>query len=530
MGRSGETIRRHGRLTALKIMAKSVTPHTLKSWLHQSGEIALLDVRETGQFGESHLLYAASLPYSRLEIDVCRLVPRLATRIVLCDGGDDGVASLAARRLEALGYSDVQILEGGTQAWARTGFKLFAGVNVPSKVFGEIVEGKLHTPRVSADELHAMVQRGDNLVIVDGRPYAEYQKMNIPGSVCCPNGELAIRIGAIAPDPDTRIVVNCAGRTRSIIGAETLRRLGVPNPVYALENGTQGWFLAGLQLEHRSERKYPEMPPSSGIQPLQARARRLAAETGVPLVETSKAADWLADATRTTYLLDVRTAEEFVAGSLPGAVHAPGGQLVQATDQWIGTRGARILLADGEGVRAISMAIWLRQMGHDACVLADGVHAKLSARPASPPQLPELPIISPVELDGATLIDLHSSAAYRVSHAVGAIWSIRPRIAAAAAAAKSARVALIADDPMIARAAALGLNEAGVKSVMLLDGELPRESSQDVPPDAECIDFLFFTHGRHEGNREAALQYLRWEMNLVSELDQAERSAFRVFA
>ena len=209
-------------------MAKRLEPLALKCRLHQSGEMALLDVREDGQFGEGHLLYAVPLPYSRLELDIARLVPRLTTPIVLCDE-DDGVAMLAARRLAALGYSDVHVLDGGTKGWRAAGLKLFAGVNVPSKAFGELIEHELCTPRVTATELQTMINRGDNLVVVDGRPFAEYQKMNIPGGICCPNGELPIRIGAIAPDPKTRIIVNCAGRPRSIIGAETLRRMGVPN-------------------------------------------------------------------------------------------------------------------------------------------------------------------------------------------------------------------------------------------------------------------------------------------------------------
>jgi rhodanese-related sulfurtransferase len=253
-------------------MATPVDARTLKSWLHQPGELALLDVREAGRFGESHLLYAVPLPYSRLEFDIGRLVPRLATRIVLCDGGEDGLAALAARRLAAQGYSEVHVLDGGTKGWHGAGFKLFAGVNVPSKAFGEIVEHELHTPRITAAELNAMIERGDNMVIVDGRPFAEYQKMNIPGGICCPNGELPIRIGAIAPDPATRIVVNCAGRTRSIMGAETLRLMGVPNPVFALENGTQGWFLAGLQLEHKSQRKYPTAPSQTALLAQRSRA------------------------------------------------------------------------------------------------------------------------------------------------------------------------------------------------------------------------------------------------------------------
>ena len=95
-----------------------------------------------------------------------------------------------------------------------------------------------------------MRESGEDMVIVDGRTVAEFQKMNIPGGICCPNGELALRIGELVPDPKTKIVVNCAGRTRSIIGAQTLIDFGVPNPIVALENGTQGWFLAGLKLEN----------------------------------------------------------------------------------------------------------------------------------------------------------------------------------------------------------------------------------------------------------------------------------------
>ena len=132
-----------------------------------------------------------------------------------------------------------------------------------------------------------------------------------------------------------------------------------------------------MQLEHKSQRKYPTRRKAALHRAAAGRAGQLAADPGVPLVETAQAAEWLADASRTTYLFDVRTPEEFAAGSLSGAVHAPGGQLVQATDQWVGTRGARMLLADSDGVRAVPMAIWLRQMGHDACVLAEGVHAKL---------------------------------------------------------------------------------------------------------------------------------------------------------
>ena len=58
----------------------------------------------------------------------------------------------------------------------------------------------------------------------------------------------------LAPDPDTLVVVNCAGRTRSIIGCQSLRNAGIPNRVVALKDGTMGWDLAGFECERGSDR------------------------------------------------------------------------------------------------------------------------------------------------------------------------------------------------------------------------------------------------------------------------------------
>ena len=372
-------------------MTGRIDARTLKAWLSDGAEIAFIDVRELGRYGEGHAFFAVSLPYSRFELGLPALVPRLATRLVLCDGAD-GVANRTARRAEALGYANVSVLSAGMDGWRSAGYTVYAGVNVPSKTFGELVEQVRRTPHVTAETLRDMQAAGEDLAIVDGRTFAEFQKMSIPGGVSCPNGELALHIGGLAPDPRTKIVVNCAGRTRSIVGAQTLIDFGIPNPVYALENGTQGWSLAGLQLAHGAGRRHREPPASGDLGVLRARARALAAARGVAFVSAREVEGWLADGSRTTYLLDVRTPEEFAASPMAGFVHAPGGQLVQATDQWIGTRGARIVLVDDEDVRAPMTAQWLRQLGHEACVLEGGTAAasKLAGlRNTTAPVIPE---------------------------------------------------------------------------------------------------------------------------------------------
>jgi rhodanese-related sulfurtransferase len=277
---------------------------------------------------------------------------------------------------------------------------------------------------------------------------------------------------------------------------------------------------------------------------MRARARSLAESRGVTFVGAGEAAGWLADPSRTTYLLDVRTPEEFATGAVPGFLHAPGGQLVQATDQWIGTRGARIVLVDAEEVRAPMTAQWLRQLGHEAYVLAGGLAAAAplaGLRKAVAPHLPEPAAVAPAELaermrDGSVrILDLRPSMSYRKAHIAGAVWSIRPRIAAAIGDPTEA-VVLVADQPDVAALAGMDLAEAGVREVRLVAGDLdaaraaglPLAATPGNPGDAECIDFLFFTAARHDGDAAAARQYLAWELGLVDQLDAQERAVFRL--
>jgi len=207
---------------------RAITPAALQSALHDGNEIALLDVREDGQFGENHLLFATPLPYSRLEPGIVTLVPRKTVRIVLCDDGQSGIAQRAAKRLAALGYTDLAILDGGTRGWKNAGYVLFKGVNVPSKLFGELVEHAYDTPRITAQDLVKMKETGEDYALFDGRPVHEHHKITIPGSTSCPNAELPYRIASMVSNPKTKIVINCAGRTRSILGAQTLINFGVP--------------------------------------------------------------------------------------------------------------------------------------------------------------------------------------------------------------------------------------------------------------------------------------------------------------
>jgi len=363
-------------------------------------ELALFDLRDEATFAEGHPLFAAQLPLDRLALELPVRVPRRGTPVVVYDDGE-GLVQPALERLAALGYTAGYALEGGLEGWRRAGYELFADVNSYSKAFGELLESRHHTPALAAEELEALLSAKADLVVLDVRRFDEYQTMSIPTGISLPGAELVLGVESVAPDPGTTIVINCAGRTRSIVGTESLRNAGIPNRVVALRNGTIGWQLAGLRLDSGQSRRVPGPPgerpsrtpgpPSDAAEdqdegeegPLaraRVRARGVAYRAGVRRLGAAELALLAGDTARTLYRFDVRTPEEAVASPLPGFRLVPGGQLVQETDVFAPVRGARIVLGDPLEVRADMTASWLAQMGWEVYVPDAGALASARGR------------------------------------------------------------------------------------------------------------------------------------------------------
>jgi rhodanese-related sulfurtransferase len=354
----------------------TVTPFHIRSALLLRDEIALLDVRHEAMFATGHPLFAANMAADRIALEAETRLPRKDVSVVVYDAGE-GLAARAADRLTALGYTNVRALEGGLGAWQAAGFELFQDVNSYAKAFGELVESRRHTPSLSAEEVSALIASKANIQILDVRRFDEYATMNIPGSISVPGAELVLRAGRAAPDPDTTIIVNCAGRTRSIIGTQSLINAGVTNKVRALRNGTIGWTLAKQDLEHGSGRR-GEIGAFEGAE---ANARDVAYRAGVKRITMAEMATLEAQTHRTLYRFDVRDALEYAAGHIPGFRHYPGGQLVQEIDMAAPVRGARIVLTDDRSVRADMTASWLAQMGWETYVLDGGYDGALEVKP-----------------------------------------------------------------------------------------------------------------------------------------------------
>jgi rhodanese-related sulfurtransferase len=357
----------------------TVTSSQVRTALLLRDEIALLDVRYEAAFATGHPLFAANMAAGRIALEAGLRLPRKDVPIVVYDAGE-GLVAEAADRLAALGYSNVHALEGGLQGWQAAGYEVFQDVNSYAKAFGELVEHCRHTPSLSAEEVSALIARNANIRILDVRRFDEYATMNIPGSISVPGGELVLRAGEAAPDPDTTIIVNCAGRTRSIIGTQSLINAGTANKVVALRNGTIGWTLARQDLEHGAARR----GAIGASDAAKANAADVAYRAGVRRVGTAEMHALAAQTSRTLYRFDVRDAEEYAAGHIAGFRHYAGGQLVQEIDMAAPVRGARIVLTDHLGVRADMTASWLAQMGWETYVLDGGYEGALEI---GPPQL-----------------------------------------------------------------------------------------------------------------------------------------------
>ncbi len=521
----------------------NITATELRRRYQAGGEIGIVDAREEGVFHERHLLMASCLPLSRLELLAPGLLPRRAAPIVVCDDGE-GLAERAATRLVEGGYTDVSVIEGGVKAWEAAGFPVYSGVHVPSKAFAEVVEHEYGTPWIGAEELAERQRSGEPMAIFDSRSYEEYHSNTIPGAISVPGAELVYRFKELVPSQDTFVVVNCGGRTRSIIGAQSLIDAGVPNRVVSLKDGTMAWHLAGLGVLSGATGRAPEVS-AEGVAAARQRADAVARRYGVPVIDRAKLAEWQREADRRTlYVMDVRDPAEYHAGHLPGSAMAPGGQLVQETDSWLGVWGARVVLVDDTGVRARMTASWLRRMGWDAVVL-DGGLSGVELEPGMsvmhtdvfPVAGTEPTAIQPKEFQAerAVVVDLALSRHHRQGHIPGAWFAIRARLAEALDKLPAqGDLVLTSEDGTIARFAAAELRTR--RPVKVLDGGTAAWKAAGLPLEtgigplaSEPDDTSVSARDRPPAERERYMrEYLAWEIDLVNQIARDTDCRFRL--
>ena len=524
----------------------SISATALKAALHDGGEIALLDARDEVPFDARHLLMAACVPLSRLELLVDTCVPRRSARVVWCDDGE-GLAQRAATRMMVLGYTHVAVLAGGIATWEAQGYRIYSGMHVPSKAFAEVVEHEAKTPWITAEELKALIDDKANIALFDSRSYEEFHGNSIPTAISVPGAELVYRFADLVPSPNTTVVVNCGGRTRSIIGAQSLINAGVPNKVVSLKNGTQAWHLSGFEVLKGSTDRPPAVS-QAGHAAARAGADRVTEKFGIERIDEATLAAWQTEAdTRTLYVFDVRTPEEYLAGHIPNMKNVPGGQLIQETERHATTWGARVVLVDDDGVRAVMTAHWMKQMGWDAAAMT--VDMKTVGQQTGPWQARVLgldnvtvPIIDAAALrqrmqsGGVSVVDLDWSRDYRDGHIPGAWFGIRARLDTIIEQLPPKEVVVFtSSDGVLAKLATADLLKIAAVPTFALEGGTAAWRTarfaleQGATRMATAPDDIRLRAREQDTNIEEAMQaYLSWEIDLADKMATDDDQRFRI--
>lgn len=519
-------------------MINNISTLTLKELLESQTEMSLIDIREEGEFSQGHILLANCIPLSYLELRIADLIPKKFTKIIIMDLGTNESNTIeAATKLINWGYFDVSILKGGLMNWKNKGNSVFQGVNVPSKAFGEYIEKHYRTPSITAEELKTLIDTNKNIIVIDSRPAEEFKRMSIPGAINVPGGELVYRIHDLVTNPETEIIINCAGRTRSIIGAQSLINAGISNNILALENGTMGWHLAGFNLSYGSLSNEPNLS-QVGIKKAKIAANLVAEKYQINFIDNDTLTEWKNDINGPTlYLLDVRSPREFNQSHLIDSRNAPGGQLIQALDTYVGVRNSRIVLIDDTEVRSIMTASWLIQMGwNDVHVLSGGITSKkVTTQPHYPIIYGTLwtKFISPKQLERymnkneVVVIDINSSLKYRDGHIPGAYWSVRSRLCHEIKNISLIKCIVISsDNDNLAKLAANDLSiSLNTKDIYVLEGGTNNWSANSYPLEkglsktlGPTNDIQYKPYDNLDRVEEAMRQYLEWEIALTKEI------------
>jgi rhodanese-related sulfurtransferase len=498
---------------------------------------AIFDVRERGEYNQCQIPDTTSLPRSQIEFRIAELVPDRDVQVIVYDEGG-ARAPMAVATLVRLGYQDVAILEGGLNAWQSQGRVTFSGVNVPSKAFGERVHHERDVPDLTPEELKSMQDRSTDLVVLDVRTPEEYGRFCIPGAINVPGGDLILWVEELTRRKPTNVIVNCAGRTRSIIGAAALRRLGLSN-VRALRNGTMGWVLAGFELERKPGRAAP-FAPATGAETATALAQRIAEEESIPWISALELSDAL-ESRSIDYLIDVRSESEFASGHVPGSISIPGGQAVQRADDFVAVRNGQIVFISNGSARAVMAAYWYRQMGfpHVAVLQAglrgwaeSGAHIECGAVRNEPigfaAARQAVRVVDPAAIEVKTrdssvlLLDVGTSLDFETAHLPRAKWISRgwldlklPELYPE----RTQSIVLTCADGRSSVLAALTMGQLGYSDVVALGGGVRAWSAAGFATEqgadgclVECNDVVLSPSIR--GTKEDMQRYLDWEVRL----------------
>lgn len=494
--------------------------------LYETGEpFALIDTRERREYVNGHWFGSTNIPLSVLVPQITRLVPDREFPIHLLDWQDmpnRAPIEAAVNSLSRLGYSNV------TRCITRIpdafGHGFVKGEFVWSKAFGEVVAHTCGLPEVTPAEY--LANYGD-AQLFDVRPTAEYSQFTIPDSQSLPNSLLLGNMEALKQS-DNIALLHCAGRTRSIIGACTLKAAGYNGPYAIFKGGTQAWQLDGMEREFNANRLFATETVTKETTIKSVKDFLAKWNIDYQQLDNADLQAFVANHTQ-AYLFDV--SNDAATGQLAehNIVKISGTNLIQQTDRSIARYHTPVILFDhGSGSRAAFAAYWLQTMGFEVSIVY--LNAKLASHPAEHQQYvttdSTYPILSTEQIlkltdTKSTLIDLRTSQAYCQAHLKGSHWGNISELLERAAQTNDSTVVIGSDNAHASQSADLlvqrGWQVAGLYSWNT--GDIGQENLHTTTIESPIDKSTLFGE-RHHGNMQDSRDYLAWEEELPDLIDQ----------
>jgi len=204
----------------------SLSPQEVKA-LGAEGH-TILDVRSAAEFGAGHVPGSLNIGLGgQFAIWAGTLIP-MGTPVVVVAESDEKVDE-AVMRLARVGLESAKgYLRGGIEAWRGAGFDL------------------AHVPQITAEELHALIEKENGLQILDVRRAAEFESGHVPHAVSAELSKLEQTNLPLDPAKPTAVI--CAGGYRASAAASLLEQRGFKN-LLNVTGGTGAWIKAGYPVE-----------------------------------------------------------------------------------------------------------------------------------------------------------------------------------------------------------------------------------------------------------------------------------------
>ena len=509
--------------------------HGVFAALYDAGQpFALIDSRERRDYVNGHWFGSINIPlsdFARSRSNSFRnLIPDTDFAVHILDW-QDAASSEAITQLSAMGYTQVTahktaLPDSHDADNKESGF--VKGEYVWSKAFGEIVAHSTALLEVTPAQYLADYQ---GAMLFDVRPTAEYREFTLPGSQSLPNSLLLANADALAATGQVALL-HCAGRTRSIIGACTLRAAGYNGPYAVFRGGTQAWQIDGYEREHNASRVFATDTEASGV--VEAFLRRW--QIQYSHVDDAGLAPFMAD--RAGHLLfDVSDDAAADQPLMHGVVKISGTNLIQQTDRSIARYHVPITLFDhGSGSRAAFAAYWLSTMGFIVTVAY--LDSPLGGRHENPAPLDNrFTSVAPDQIitwiaKPVTMLDFRPSKAFARSHLKGSYWANISQILQQSPPHdfdKNTPICIIVTNSAEANIIAdiLVRHNWQIAGIYLWQNTDFNEQYLEIgEPDLASDESSLFA-GRHFGVLQDARDYLAWEEALPAQIDPSIRQLWQ---